>query len=70
MTHEASEGFTRIDIEKYADSETLAKIKAEAKARKEGKTSEEKTDVDIEKQSKNFALLFFIKNSFKYSPIY
>ena len=49
MTHEASEGFTRIDIEKYVDSETLAKIKAEAKARKEGKTSEEKTDVDIEK---------------------
>ena len=49
MTHEASEGFTRIDIEKYLDSETLAKIKAEAKARKEGKTSEEKTDVDIEK---------------------
>ena len=44
MTHEASEGFTRIDIEKYADSETLAKIKEEAKARKE-----EKTDVDIEK---------------------
>ena len=50
MTHEASEGFTRIDIEKYADSETLAKIIAEA--RKEGKTSEEKPDVgdgDIER---------------------
>ena len=46
MTHEASEGFTRIDIEKYVNGETLAKIKAEAKARKEGKTSEEKPDIE------------------------
>ena len=44
MTHESSEGFTRIDIEKYLDSETLARIQ-----RQEGKTLEEKPDIDIEK---------------------
>ena len=49
MTHEASEGFTRIDIEKYLDSETLARIKEQSKQRKQEKTIEEKPNTDIEK---------------------
>ncbi len=49
MTHESSEGFTRMDIEKYLDSETLARIKEQAKQKQEGKTLEEKPDTDIEK---------------------
>ena len=43
MTHESSEGFTRIDLEKYANSENLQKIKDENKSQKA------KTDTDIEK---------------------
>ena len=43
MTHEASEGFTRIDIEKYVNGETLARIKEQSKQRKE------KTNTDMEK---------------------
>lgn len=67
MTHEASEGFTRIDIEKYLDSETLARIKEQSKQRKQEKTIEEKPNTDIEKQSK--LLYYFLSKMVLNTPL-